>query len=248
MDSVLYNAVNGGHTNFTRQEIIANNLANANTPGFRADLYQAQTMYVKGAEGARGFGQTFTVQSKNGVDLTPGDLMTTGRELDIAVDGNGWFAVSSGQGAESYTKAGSLRLDATGQLLTASGKSVIGNGGPISIPPAESVDIGTDGTISIVPLGSDTKIAVTIDRIKMVTLDKNNISKNADGLFQLNNGAIAPVDSTLTLRSGVLEGSNVHAVEQMVAMITAGRDFESHMNLMSTVGDNAQKLAQIIHE
>lgn len=246
MDPILYNAANGGRSNFGRQEVLANNLANANTPGFRADLYQAQTMYTQAADGS--LGQAFNVQTPNGVDLTPGEMIPTGRNLDVAVSGNGWFAVRDSQGNESYTKAGSLRLDVNGLLTTTSGKSVMGNGGPISIPPAKSIDIGVDGTISIVPLGGDSKSSTVVDRIKMVTLDKNNISKNGDGLFQLKNGGAAPADNAVNLRSGVLEGSNVQAVEQMVAMITAGRDFETHMNLMSTINENLQKLTQVLHE
>lgn len=248
MDPILYNAAIGGRDNFKRQEIIANNLANVNTPGFRADLYQAQTMYVEVGEGLSSFGQSFTTQNPTAVDFTPGSLMSTGRDLDVAIDGNGWFAVRDSSGAEAYTKAGSLRVNANGQLVDLSGKSVMGNGGPISIPPAKSIDIGSDGTISIVPLGADAKSATVVDRIKMVTLDKNNIVKNAEGLFQLKTGGIAPADNNIKLVSGMLEGSNVQAVEQMVAMINAGRDFETHMDLLSTINENAQRLAQVLHE
>lgn len=246
MDPVLYNAANGGGETFRRQEIIANNLANASTTGFRADLYQAQTMYVQG-EGPS-YGHSFTVPNNNNFDLSGGDLTPTGRNLDIAIGGDGWFAVRDSSGKEAYTKSGSLHVDANGQLVTASGKAVIGNGGPISIPPANSIDIGTDGTVSVVPQGGDARSVTYVDRIKMVTLDKNSITKNGDGLFQLKTGGVAPVDNTIRLMSGSLEGSNVEPVEQMVAMITAGREFETHMNLMTTVSDNSQKLAQILHD
>ncbi len=246
MDPILYNAANGGRGNFARQEVIANNLANVGTTGFRADLYQAQTLYVQGAQGSSNYGQSFTVQNPNAADFTPGPIITTGRTLDVAVNGKGWLAVRGSNGKEAYTKAGSLNIDANGFLVTASGKQVIGNGGPISIPPASNITIGTDGTITIVPTGNGPQAATTVDRIKMVSLDTSNISKNADGLFQLNNGGVAPADNTLKMTSGALEGSNVQAVEQMVAMISAGRDFETQMNILSTVGDNAQKLTQIL--
>lgn len=248
MDPILYHAATGGHSNFQRQEVIANNLANVNTPGFKTDLYQAQTMYVQDAMGSNSFGKSFTVQGASGVDYTPGELVATGRNLDVAVGGDGWFAVRDSSGKESYTKAGSLRVNTNGLLVTASGKTVMGNGGPISVPPAKSIDVGTDGTVSIIPLGGDAKSATVIDRIKMVTLDKSAITKNADGLFQLKNGGLAPADPNLKLASGMIEGSNVHAIDQMVAMISAGRDFETHMNLMTTVGDNLQKLSQLLHE
>ncbi|MFT4059769.1 MAG: flagellar basal-body rod protein FlgF [Legionella sp.] len=247
MDPILYGAANGGRGNFSRQGIIANNLANVATPGFKGDLYQAQTMYAQGSAAANNFTQSFIVQEANGIDFTPGSLMSTGRNLDIAVNGDGWFAVRGSDGKEAYTKAGGLNINANGQLVTASGKLVIGGGGPISIPPAQSIDIGTDGTISIIPLGGDANSPMVVDRIKMVTLNKANVVKNADGLFQLTTGGVAPADNTLKMISGFLEGSNVQAVEQMVAMINAGRDFETHMDVLTTIGENAQKLAQVLH-
>ncbi|WP_133135528.1 flagellar basal-body rod protein FlgF [Legionella rowbothamii] len=246
MDPILYNAANGGRSNFARQEVIANNLANVGTTGFRADMYQAQTLYVQGAKGGNNYGQSFTVQNPSAADFTPGPIVVTGRNLDVAVNGKGWLAVRGSDGKEAYTKAGSLNIDANGFLVTASGKQVIGNGGPISIPPATNIDIGTDGTITIVPTGNGPQSATTVDRIKMVSLDPAGITKGKDGLFQLKNGGVAPADNTLKLTSGALEGSNVQAVEQMVAMINAGRDFETHMNLLSTMGENAQKLTQLL--
>ncbi|WP_454783916.1 flagellar basal-body rod protein FlgF [Legionella sp. WA2024007413] len=245
MDPILYNAAGGGRTGFKRQEIIANNLANVNTPGFKADLYQAQTLYAN-MNGSNG-GPAFAIQNPSTVDLSPGDIMTTGRNLDIAIEGNGWFAVGTGQGQEAYTKAGNLRLDVNGLLTTASGHPVLGNGGPISIPPAQSIDIGTDGTITVVPQGGDPKSAVILDRIKLVTLDKNNIIKNSEGLFQLKNGG-APIaaDGNVKVKSGAIEGSNVNAVDQMVEMITSGREYDSHMKLIATMEDNLQKLAQVL--
>lgn len=247
MDPILYSSAHGGRFNFDRQEVIANNLANVNTPGFRADLYQSQSMHVQGRD-ANSLGQSFTVRAANGVNLTTGDLMTTGRNLDVALEEKGWLAVRDSLGKEGYTKGGSLQMDANGRLTTTSGKSVLGNGGPISIPPAQSVNIGPDGTISIVPRGGDMNTPMVIDRIKMVSLDKDKIIKNADGLFQLKNGGKAPADNTLKLRSGVLEGSNVNAIEQMVEMISAGRNFESQMDLLTTVNENSRKLSQLLHE
>lgn len=248
MEPILYNAASGGLGNFGRQEVIANNLANVNTPGFKADLYQAQTMYSQSDSGALNLGQSYTIQTPSGFDLSPGGMISTGRNLDVAPEENAWFAVNDSSGSEAYTKAGNFSLDANGMLITASGKQVIGNGGPISIPPSQSINIGNDGTISVVPLGGDPRNPTVIDRIKMVKLDKNGINKNYDGLFQLSGGGTAPADNTLKLRSGVLEGSNVNVVDQMVAMITSGRDFETNMNLLSTLSENAQKLAQVLHE
>ena len=247
MEPILYNAVNGGHSNFKRQEITANNLANVNTTGFKADLYQAKTMYATSSDGSNS-NQSFNIQSPNGIDLTPGDVITTGRNLDLAIEGDGWFAVHDSQGQEAYTRAGSLHLNSINQLITASGKLVLGNGGPISIPPVSSLSVGIDGTISIVPLGGDPKTPAVLDRIKLVTVDKKNLVKDTEGLLQLTTGSSKPADNTVRVHSGALEGSNVKAIDQMVAMITSGREFDSHMKLMSTVDDNYQKLAQVLHE
>jgi len=140
-----------------------------------------------------------------------------------------------------------LRLDANGLLTTATGKPVLGDGGPISIPPAQSIEVGTDGTISIIPLEGDTKTLAVLDRIKLVHLDKNNVVKNEDGLLQLKQGKNAPADASIKLVKGALEGSNVNAIDQMVSMISAGREFESQMKILSTVDENGQKLAQLLH-
>ncbi|HAT1864251.1 TPA: flagellar basal-body rod protein FlgF [Legionella pneumophila] len=248
MEPILYNAISGGRSDFKRQEIIANNLANINTPGFKADLYQAQTMYMNNANGNNQFSaHSFVTQNANGVDISPGEIITTGRDLDVAIDGDGWMAVQDSQGREAYTRGGSLRLNPNGQLITASGKVVLGDGGPISIPPAQSIEIGSDGTISIVPLEGDVKSLAILDRIKLVTLDRNNIYKNDEGLIQLKSGA-ATANSNIKLQSGALEGSNVNAIDQMVAMISAGREFDAQMKLLSTVDDNGQKLAQLLQE
>ncbi|HAU0180616.1 TPA: flagellar basal-body rod protein FlgF [Legionella pneumophila] len=248
MEPILYNSISGSRSDFKRQEIIANNLANINTPGFKADLYQAQTMYMNNANGMNQFSaHSFITQNANGIDTSPGEIITTGRDLDVAIDGDGWMAVQDSQGREAYTRGGSLRLNPNGQLITASGKVVLGDGGPISIPPAQSIEIGSDGTISIVPLEGDVKSLAILDRIKLVTLDRNNIYKNDEGLIQLKSGA-ATANSNIKLQSGALEGSNVNAIDQMVAMISAGREFDAQMKLLSTVDDNGQKLAQLLQE
>ncbi|CZG13621.1 flagellar basal-body rod protein FlgF [Legionella pneumophila serogroup 1] len=248
MEPILYNSISGSRSDFKRQEIIANNLANINTPGFKADLYQAQTMYMNNANGNNQFSaHSFITQNANGIDTSPGEIITTGRDLDVAIDGDGWMAVQDSQGREAYTRGGSLRLNPNGQLITASGKVVLGDGGPISIPPAQSIEIGSDGTISIVPLEGDVKSLAILDRIKLVTLDRNNIYKNDEGLIQLKSGA-ATANSNIKLQSGALEGSNVNAIDQMVAMISAGREFDAQMKLLSTVDDNGQKLAQLLQE
>ncbi len=249
MEPILYNAISGGKSDFKRQALIANNLANINTPGFKADLYQAHTMYMNDANGNNtSKGQSFVVQGANGVDITPGEIISTGRDLDVAIDGDGWMAVKDSQGGESYTRGGSLRLNVNGQLVTAGGKLVLGDGGPISIPPSKSIEIGNDGTITVVPLDGDVKSLAILDRIKLVKLDKDNIVKNDEGLIQLKKGGAVAADGSVRIINGAVEGSNVKAIDQMVGMISAGREFDAQMKLLSTVDDNGQKLAQLLQE
>lgn len=249
MDPVLYNAVIGGKGDFNKQAVIANNLANVNTPGFKADIYQAQTMYLDTNGANQANNPSYNVQAPNGLDLTPGALITTGRDLDAAVSGDGWIALTDTQGRQVYARSGSFKVGINGQLMTSSGKAVLGDGGPISIPPAKSVEIGSDGTISIIPLEGDSNSLAVLDRIKLVTLDKNNLVKNEEGMLQLKQGAAIPTaDASVKLVNGSLEGSNVKAIEQMVEMISVGREYEAQMKILSTVDENAQKLAQLLHE
>ena len=249
MDPVLYSAVDGATNDLVRQDLIANNLANLNTPGFKADLYEAETMYLVDDNGFNQTnGQTFIVQLPNAIDTTPGEIRTTGRELDIAIGGNGFIAVQAADGTEAYTKGGSLRIDANGQLLTANGRAVLGDGGPISIPPAKSIEIARDGTISIIPVDGDLRTLAVLDRIKAVSLDATNVTRTSEGLITLQNGGAVEADPTVQVVSGALEGSNVSAVNQMVEMISASRDFDAQMKILAIVDEDAQKLEQLLQE
>lgn len=248
MDPVLYSAVDGGTNDLVRQDVIANNLANLNTPGFKEDLYQAQVMYLTNENGqVDSNSPTYIVQLQSTVDNSPGELMTTGRPLDVAVSGNGYLAIQ-GPAGEVYTRGGSFHIDSQGQLLTPSGFPVLGDGGPISIPPARSITIGSDGTISVIPLeGTDNTVAV-VDRIKTVTIAGAQLSRTPQGFLSFAGGGVAEADVTVQVVSGALEGSNVNAVDQMVRMISANRDFDAQMKIMATVESDADKLAQLLQQ
>lgn len=242
MENILYNAMNGARVNMDRMAITSNNLANNNTPGFKADIMVAQTMYMNGTANA------WVVENGNGTDTTDGALITTGRDLDVAIQGKGWFAVQDAQGKETYTRAGNFKIDANGVLTTANGLAVLGDGGPISIPPAQRMEIGSDGTISVVPLGANANELAVIDRFKLVNPDPKSLVKGSDGLMRLNKGGAAPVDPMIFVINGALEGSNINPVDQMVAMIGAGREFDSHMKVMQMVDETNRELAQILHD
>jgi flagellar basal-body rod protein FlgF len=243
MDPVLYNSMNGSQLDFSRQQITANNMANINTSGFKADLFSAQSLFVRGTVET---GEALAVQQVNGNDFSDGPLITTGKDLDIALQGNGWFAVQDARGKEAYSRAGELSITPNGMLVNGTGQPVLGDGGPISIPPAAHVEIGTDGTISIVPLdGVPGEIAV-IDRIKLVNLKPTEVVKGPDGLMKLAKGGVAPADANIMVTKGAIEGSNVNPVQQMMEMINNGQEFSSKMKLMGTADNNAQKLAQLL--
>lgn len=243
MDPILYNAMNGSQTDFNRQAISANNLANSGTVGFKSELFQAQSMYLTGSVATA---EALVGEQVHGVDFTDGPLMTTGRDLDLAVQGDGWFAVQDSQGKEAYTRAGDFHVDENGMLMTASKHPVLGDGGPISIPPAQRIEIGSDGTISIVPLGAEPDELAVLDRIKLVKLTNKDLIKNNDGLMKLKGGGVALADASVVLVKGALEGSNVNPIANMVELINTGKEFEAQMKVMQTVDENAQKLAQLL--
>lgn len=248
MDPVLYSAVDGGTNDLVRQDIIANNLANLNTPGFKADLYQAQVMYLTDENGMiNSDSQSYVVEMPSTVDTTPGEIMMTGNPLDVAVSGNGYMVVQ-GPNGDNYTKSGSFHIDAEGQLLTPSGKAVLGEGGPIAIPPARSIEIGSDGTISIVPAEGTANTLVLVDRIRTVSLTGTQLGRTPEGYLTLGAGGAAVEDPTVQVVRGALEGSNVNAVDQMVRMISANRDFDAQMKIIATVEADADKLAQVLQQ
>lgn len=243
MDRVLYVAMAGAQQISNAQAINSNNLANLSTTGFRADLRVFESVPVRGpALPSRVYAQT----QPNGVDLTPGPLQTTGRDLDVAVQGEGYIAVLAPDGTEAYTRAGNLQISALGQLTTGAGHVVLGNGGPMAIPPQEKLDIGGDGTVSIRPLGQSAAALATVDRIKLVKIPAADLVKGEDGLLRRADGARATEDATVRIASGVLEGSNVNAVDALVNMISLSRHFEAAVKTMQAAEENDRAAAQVL--
>ncbi|MCU9948556.1 MULTISPECIES: flagellar basal body rod protein FlgF [Pseudomonas] len=243
MDKMLYVSMTGASQNTLAQRAHANNLANISTTGFRRDYEQARSMPV--------FGETFparvyAMSERPGTDFTPGPMQETGRDMDIAIGGQGWIAVQSANGSEAYVRTASLQVDALGQLRTGNGLPVIGNAGPIAIPPEQKVEIGADGTISIRALGEAPNVMAEVDRIKLVNPDPKQLEKGTDGLIRLKSGQPAGVDGTVQVTSGFLEGSNVNAVEEMTAILSLSRQFELHVKMMRTAEDDASAMARVM--
>lgn len=247
MDKAIYVSMTGGKHIARAQAIHSNNMANANTVGFRADYEQARAMGVY--DGAGFETRAYALAENPGTDFTFGTLQQTGNELDIAVDGPGWIAVQGANGQEGYTRAGSLRVNAQGQLQTADGHNVLGDGGPITLPPLEKVDIGFDGTITVREQGQSPSALGQLGRLKLVNPNNAQLAKGEDGLMYLRAGQPAlKADENLRVRSGVVEGSNVDVVDEFTQVIALARQFDMHMKMMRTTADNsaaATKLLQV---
>lgn len=244
MDHMIYVVMSGAKETLISQASNNHNLANANTTGFLADLQQFRNMPVYGdGHPTRVYG----LAEEPGVDFRHGAIVHTGRDLDIAVNGDGWFAVQSKDGSEAYTRRGDLRVDNNGLLVTGNGLPLMGNNGPIAIPPAEKLEIAPDGTISIRPLGQSATELAVIDRIKMVKLSNAELRKGEDGLMRVRD-AVAPAaaDAAVQLSSGALESSNVNIVDSMVEMISLSRRFELQVKMMKQASDSEEQLSTIL--
>lgn len=244
MDRMLYLAMSTAKQTMHAQAANANNLANVSTNGFRADLEQFRSMPVFG-DGMPS--RVYSMNERHAIDFTAGPINTTGRELDIAIRGEGWIAVQAPDGNEAYTRAGDLHIDDLGLLTTGNGHPVLGNNGaPIIIPPAEQVVIGVDGTISIRPIGQDANLLAEIERIKLVNPEPATLTKGEDGLIRLIEGGVALANADVEVVTGSLEGSNVSSIEAMVKMIELQRQYEMQIKMMNTAKDNDQATDQML--
>ena len=246
MDRSLYIAMSGAKQSLQAQNSNANNLANMQTTGFKSDLEWFQSRPMNGAGYPT---RVFAMIEKPGTDYSPGAMQTTGRDLDVAINGKGWIAAQGGDydSKEAYTRAGDLRITPEGLLKTGAGLKVLGQNGQITIPPAEKVTIGTDGTISIIPMGSgNATTLVQIDRIKLVNPEIGELEKQGDGLFHTKTGEPLPVDASVSLHTGTLEGSNVNAFVAMTEMLELSKNFELQTKVMKTVDDNSAMSAKLM--
>jgi len=246
MDRSLYIAMSGAKQSLQAQNSNANNLANMQTTGFKSDLEWFQSRAMTGAGYPT---RVYAMIEKPGTDYTPGAMQTTGRDLDVAINGKGWIAAQGGDydSKEAYTRAGDLRITPEGQLKTGAGLKVLGQNGQITIPPAEKVTIGSDGTISIIPMGSgNATTLVQIDRIKLVNPDIKDLEKQGDGLFHTKSGEPLPADASVSLNTGTLEGSNVNAFVAMTEMMELSKNFELQTKVMKTVDENASMSAKLM--
>ncbi|MDO9267722.1 MAG: flagellar basal-body rod protein FlgF [Methylobacter sp.] len=244
MDRSLYIAMSGAKQSLLAQNSNANNLANAQTTGFKSDLEWFRSRPVEGAGYPT---RVYAMIEKPGTDFSHGPIQTTGRDLDVAINNDGLIAVQGDDGKEAYTRAGDLRLSPEGLLKTGSGLQVLGQDGPITIPPVEKLTIGNDGTISIIPLGSgNATTQVEIGRIKLVKPEMKDMEKLGDGLLHPKSGVPLAADITVSLTQGVLEGSNVNPITAMVEMINLARNFELQTKVMKSADENSAVGAKLM--
>jgi flagellar basal-body rod protein FlgF len=243
MDRLIYTAMTGATHTMQQQASLAQNLANVNTPGFRSSIDTFRSVPLVG-EGLPT--RTFVVDSTSGTDFTPGVLQATGRTLDLAIDGKGWIAVEDGNGNEAYTRNGSLQVLPNGILQSRTGMNVVGDSGPITIPPDTVVTIAKDGTISTVPSGTMAAQEVIVGRIKLTNPPENQMVRGEDGLFRTMDGKPADADVKVTVVSGNLEGSNANMVESLVSMISLSRQFDMQMKMLTTADDNAKQASGVL--
>lgn len=244
MDRLLYIAMTGAKENMNGISVRANNLANTGTVGFKADFEQARAMQAFG-EGLPT--RVFSLTESPGQNFDSGAVIMTERDLDIAIQGDGWFAVQDKDGNEAYTRAGNLQVSSTGMLLTANGQPVMGDGGPIQLPvPLAKMDIGLDGTVSARAQGAPANVLEDVGRIKLVKPEYADVVKGHDGLFRRRDGQTADASIEVSLLSGAYEGSNVNAIGEMTTMISLQRQFELQVKMMKQAEQMDQQQNQLL--
>ncbi|MBZ9556995.1 MULTISPECIES: flagellar basal-body rod protein FlgF [Modicisalibacter] len=241
MDRILYTAMSGARQSMDQQAVVNNNLANVATPGFREQLSAMRAVPVQG-EGLPT--RTVTMATTPGSDFSPGALSTTGRELDVAVDGDGWLAVQTDNG-EAYTRRGDLQVDANG-VVNIQGNPVVGDGGPIIVPLGADVSVGVDGTLSALTPGADLTTRGPVGQLKLVDPGDGALVRGDDGLFRTPNGQALQADDGVRVVSGALEGSNVSATEAMVAMIDTSRRYDMQMKVIESADQNAERANKLL--
>lgn len=243
MDRLLYIAMTGAREVTRQQAAVAHNLANISTHGFKQELNVFRALPVVG-EGART--RAFVLQTTPRTDFSTGAIQQTGRSLDVAVRGPGWIAVQGADGREAYTRMGQLEVGQNGILQTVSGHIVLGDGGPIAVPPDQEVAIAADGTVSAIPVGENRNAVTIAGRIRLVNPPEAELTRGQDGLFRTRDGQPAPADASVKLAVGALEASNVNPAEALVQMISLARQFELQMRLIRSADDNARAADKVI--
>jgi len=243
MDKLIYIAMTGAKHTLGQQAAVSHNIANADSTGFREEMHRFRSVDVTNSPVPS---RAFVVDASVATNFSEGPIKFTGRTYDVAIQGKGFFAVQGADGGEAYTRDGSFQLSPEGVLLTRSGRPVIGDGGPISIPPDNEIVIGKDGSISAIPATGDRNAVNVVGRLKLVNPDEATLERGDDGLFRIAGGGVAPLDEFVQVAGGYLEGSNVNVVDQMTTMISVQRQFEMQMQVLRRAEANDQTATKIL--
>jgi flagellar basal-body rod protein FlgF len=243
MDRLIYTSLSAMRGAMARQQATASNLANASTPGFRAEIAEAQALWLDGPSLQD---RAMASEEVVNADMKAGSVTATGRDLDVALGGDSLLAVQTSEGDEAYTRRGDLQLSSSGLLTTGDGRPVLGQSGPITIPPADKVTIGEDGRIMIVPAGGEASQPQEIDRLKIASPAGSSIAKGLDGLFRVKGGGTLPADPDARVTSGQLEESNVSPTKALVDMIEASRAWDTQLKLVTSARDLDNSSAELM--
>ena len=243
MDRLIYTSLTAMRGSMSRQTAIANNLANAQTPGFRADIANAQSLWL---DGSGLDARALVSEEVLGADMRAGTVTQTGRDLDIAMQGDALLVVQAENGDEAYTRRGDLQISPSGLLTTGDGHPVQGGQGPVTIPPADAISIDQEGRVWIVPQGGDPENPQEVDRLRLATPAGSEIAKGLDGLFRVKGGGILPDDPEARLLTRSIEGSNVTATSALVEMIEASRSWDTQLKMISDVRDMDSATANLM--
>ena len=234
MDRLIYTSLTAMRGAMARQTAIAHNLANANTPGFRADLAEAQALWLDGQQLDT---RAFSSEEVQAADMTVGTVTSTGRDLDIALSGDSMLTVQAENGELGYTRRGDLMLSASGLLTTGDGRPVQASQGPLTLPPSDSINIDEQGRVWIVPIGGDPSQPQQVDQLALVSPAGSDVVKGVDGLFRVRGGGTLPADPDARVTSRSLESSNVSATEALVEMIEASRSWDTQLKMLGDARD-----------
>lgn len=246
MDHALYIAMSGAKQNMLGQTAESNNLANVNSTGFRRDFEQARSMPVFGDYYPT---RAYAMEERPASDFNPGTLIHTGRDLDMAIDNQGWFAVVGPDGQEAYTRRGDARVDGLGRLINGEGYQFLGAGGPIVIPPYEQLEVAKDGAISIRAAGDEAAVIAEVDQMRLVLPDQTRLEKGEDGLFRIRDlapGEAVPQAIDVQVVGEHLEHSNVNPIQSLTQIMSLHRQYDMQVKMMKTVDENAQTTSQIM--
>jgi len=242
MDRLIYTSMTGAAAAADRQAVLANNLANVSTNGFRQELQAYRAVPINGDGSST---RVFALETASTHDDAPGSIAFTDRNLDAMPQGNSYFAVQGLDGTEAYTRNGGFQVNSNGTLVNSVGMTVLSaDGAPIDVPANAQISLGADGTITT---KMDGQPSTTVGRLKLVTPTADApLKRSTDSLFRTTTGDPAEQDAAARIQTGALEGSNVNAVSTMVSMIEAARQFEHNTRLMQSAETDDKAASQLL--